>query len=164
MSKFQVDNEELKQELKNYVDSCEFKDVKDRNGNWKRKIKKRGEIPPRLGEMVLKIAEGLATKGNWRSYTWREDFISRAVLTVLKYMHNFDYEQYDNAHGYINMICSHAFLQYIQEEKKKHTKMKQFLYDKKDEMTQTDEKGMAIDYTELCDKDWFEDQEDYLIE
>jgi hypothetical protein len=33
MSKYKVDNEELKNELQKYIDSCEFKDIKDKNGN-----------------------------------------------------------------------------------------------------------------------------------
>jgi hypothetical protein len=30
---FKVNNEELKQELINYIDRCEFKDVQDKKGN-----------------------------------------------------------------------------------------------------------------------------------
>lgn len=74
-------------------------------------------------------------------------------------MHNFDRERYSNAHGYINMICSNAFLQYIQEEKRKHSKVKQHLHDRKDDLTDRSENDIALDYTELCEKNWFEEKE-----
>lgn len=158
MSKYKVDNEELRQELINYIDRCEFKDVQDKHGNWKRKIHKRGKVSDKLGRMIMTIAQGLSTRGNWRGYTWKEDFVSKAILTVLKYMHNFDYNRYTNAHGYINMICSHAFLQYINEEKKKHSKVKKHLYDRQNELlTKTSDHDIAIDYTDMCEKDWFLD-------
>lgn len=146
---FKVNNEELKQELINYIDRCEFKDVQDKKGNWKRKIKKRGYVPPKLGEMIYTIAKGLSTRGNWRGYTWKDDFVSQAMLITLKYMHNFNPEKSNNAHGYINMICSHAFLQYIQKENK-HGKMKQDLYDRKDEFVQSSEEELAIDYESVA--------------
>lgn len=132
MSKYKVDNKELKNELIKYIDSCKFKWKQKADGNWRRVIKERGTISPRLGEMIQKIARGLSTRGNWCNYTWREDFVSQAILTALKYMHNFNAEKYSNAHGYINMICSHAFMQYVKKEKN-HSSIKQKLYDKKNE-------------------------------
>lgn len=156
MGKYTIDNEELKEELIKYIKNCEFKNVKDKNGNKKRKISKRGKISDKLGRMIMTIAQGLSTKSNWRGYTWKEDFISKAILTVIKYMHNFDYEKYTNAHGYINMICSYAFLQYINEEKKKHSKVKKHLYDRQNELlTKTSNNDMVIDYTDMCEKNWF---------
>lgn len=127
---YKVDNKKLKKELEDYISDCEFKEVTTKSGKTKRKIYKRGFISEELGEMIQKIATGLATKGNWKNYTWREDFISMAILTSLKYMHNFNPEKSDNAHGYINMICSHCFMQFIQKEKK-HSLLKQELYDKR---------------------------------
>lgn len=64
-------------------------------------------------------------------------------------MHNFNPEKSNNAHGYINMICSHAFLQYVQKENK-HGKMKQDLYDRKDEFMQSSEEELAIDYESVA--------------
>jgi len=148
---FKVNNEELKQELIKYINTCEFKDVQDKNGNWKRKIKTRGYVSPKLGQMIYTIAKGLATKGNWRGYTWKEDFIAQAMEITLKYMHNFNSEKSGNAHGYINMICSHAFLQYTQKENK-HGKMKQKLYDRKGEFSSSTDDEIAIDYESVANK------------
>lgn len=146
MSKYKVENSELKKELINYIDTCEFEWTRNKNnGKWKKKIVKRGYITENLGKMVWTIAEGLSTKGNWRSYTWREDFVSQAVLTTLKYMHNFDPNTYDNAHGYINMICYNAFVQYTKKENS-HSGIKQNLYDRKDEI---EENGLTVDYEQL---------------
>lgn len=49
---FKVGNEELKNELMKYIRSCEFQDVKNNKGEWKRKIKKRGEISEKLAQMI----------------------------------------------------------------------------------------------------------------
>lgn len=148
MSKYKVDNEELKDELVKYIDSCEFMRIQNKKGEWKTKIKKRGQVSEKLGQMVKTISEGLATKGNWRGYTWKEDMISFAILITLKYFHNFNHIENNNAHGYINRICSNAFLQYVQKEKS-HSNIKKELYEKKEEVqSKWDE---SIDYKSLKD-------------
>lgn len=147
MTRFTVDNTELKEELVKYIDSCTFKRVQDKKGNWKTKIKRRGEVSERLGHMIKTIAEGLATKGNWRGYTWKADMISYAIMITLRYVHNFNPNEYENAHGYVNMICSNAFLQYVQKEKK-HSYIKQELYECKDDVQQN-KWDQSIDYKEL---------------
>jgi hypothetical protein len=60
-------------------------------------------------------------------------------------MHNYNPEKSPNAHAYITMICNNSFIQYIQKEKK-HSAIKQELYDKKDEI---DLGEMSVDYKEL---------------
>ena len=146
MSKYTIDNQELKKELTEYVNSCKFKRKQNGKGVWRWKIEKRGFVSDRLGQMIKTIAEGLATKGNWRNYTWKQDFISYGILICLQYMHNFDpNNEKNNAHGYINMICSQAFLQYVQKEKL-HSKTKQELYEKKDDIQEWDQ---SIDYRSL---------------
>lgn len=146
MSKYTVDNKELKEELIKYINSCTFKDIMNSKGELKKKIKNRGKVTPKLGKMIKTIAEGLSTKGNWRNYTWKEDFVSQGILICLKYMHNFNPEKYDNAHGYINMICYNAFVQYVKNEKN-HSYIKQELYDKQNDIKFEWDK--SINYEEL---------------
>jgi hypothetical protein len=51
-----VSPEELSKELKKYKETCKYHS----NG----KIKERGKVSNRLGEIILNIVEGLARKGN----------------------------------------------------------------------------------------------------
>lgn len=146
--KFYISQDELRKELCNYIFTCKFRYFRDRGGNWRRKIKERGKISDRLGQMIWTIAEGLSMKGNWRGYTWREDFVSQAVLTTLKYMHNFNYKK--NPHAYISWICQNAFLQHIRKEKN-HGYIKQKLYENKYLVETSDEE--TLNYEKLCEKE-----------
>jgi DNA-directed RNA polymerase specialized sigma24 family protein len=78
--------------------------------------------------------------------------VQQAILTALKYMHNFNPESSNNAHGYINMICYNAFLQYTQKENS-HSTVKQKLYNKKDTLTSSEYDDSAINYEMLYDKE-----------
>jgi len=152
MSKFTVDNSELMLELEKYVDSCEFKWAQTKKGKWRKKIKKRGKINERLGSMIKAIVNGLAASGNWSGYTWKDDFISQGILTVLLYVHNFDINnEKGNAHGYVTMIAKSAFMQYVKKEKT-YSSTKQILYDFKDHFN-TDMYGRNnIDYQDVKTK------------
>ena len=86
-------------------------------------------ITDELGEMIFKIAKNFASKGSYSGYTWKEDMISEAVLTCLKYMHNFDASKYKypNPFAYFTTIIYHSFLNYIKKQNK-HSKIKDICY------------------------------------
>lgn len=83
--------------------------------------------------MIFKIAKNYASKGNFSGYTWKEDMRSEAVLTCLKYMHNFDpnKQKYPNPFAYFTTIIYHSFLNYIKKQKK-HSEIKDICYKKID--------------------------------
>lgn len=110
--------EDLESELTKYKKSCTFD---DKTG----KIVKRGKVNDALGKMIMDITKGLASKGNWNGYTWKEDMIGEGILIILKYMHNFT--EGKNPHAYLSMIAKNAFIQYIQRQKK-HSNIKDKLY------------------------------------
>ena len=91
--------------------------------------KKTGNISEYLGEMIFTIAKNYASKGSFSGYTWKEDMISEAVLTVIKYMHNFDpkKQKYPNPFAYFTTIIHNAFINYIRKQKK-HSKIKDICY------------------------------------
>ena len=93
------------------------------------KYKKTGIISEELGEMIFKIAKNYATKGNFSGYTYIQDMISEAVLTCLKYMHNFNPNKYKypNPFAYFTTIIYHSFLNYIRKQKK-HSEIKDICY------------------------------------
>ena len=95
------------------------------------KYKETGVASEELGEMINAIATNFASKGSYSGYTWKDDMIQDAVLTCLKYMHNFDAEKYKypNPFGYFTTIVCHSFLNYIKKQKK-HSEIKDICYKK----------------------------------
>jgi DNA-directed RNA polymerase specialized sigma subunit len=122
-SLYYVLNEDLIEEIKNFKKTCKY----DKKGKY---IQGSGKMNDKLGSMIVKIADGLAKKPNFNGYTWVDDMKSSAILTVIKYLHNFDPKKSKNPFGYVSMICYNAFIQYIQYSKK-HSHIKQTLYDNK---------------------------------
>lgn len=132
--KYYVTNKELLVEIKTYLEE----DV----------------ITERLGKMILQIANGVASKPNFSGYTWREDMVSEGVLTVLKYMKNFDPEKSSNPFSYFTMIIYNAFIQYLNQQKK-HSKIKNRLFDSQNNINENNEEYLskAINYQLLMDSE-----------
>ena len=109
-----LDNEEIVKELTAYKESGTIIDGKFSGGI----------VSERLGEMLQIIARNFSSKGSFASYTWRDDMISDAVYTCVKYMHNFkEKEKNPNAFAYLTTITRNAFLNYIKKQKK-HSEIK----------------------------------------
>lgn len=109
-------------------------------------------ITEELGRMVLQIATNYSKKGNFASYTWKEDMISEAVLTCLRYMHNFDPKKSDrpNPFAYFTTVIHNAFINYIRKQNK-HSDIKDICY-KKAHILDEDNfyfTPKAIDYRDL---------------
>lgn len=118
-----------------------------------KKFNESGQISEELGSMLLLIAKNLSNKANFINYTWKEDMIQEAVLTCCKYLKNFDLEKSNNPFSYITTICSHAFVNYINKQKR-HSTIKDTLFHNRGDME--DVVGMyqtrAIDYTVMSDE------------
>lgn len=87
-----------------------------------------GVMSEKLGEMLLEIANNFSRRGNFASYTWREDLVADGVYTCIKYLKNFDTTKSSNAFSYITQIYYHAFLNYIKTQNK-HSDIKTRLYE-----------------------------------
>lgn len=85
----------------------------------KRKINIKEKIPNSIGKAILAIANNLSKKGNFSGYTFRDEMVSDAVETCLKYMHNFDPDRISNSgpFSYFTLICYRAFIRRIKKEK-----------------------------------------------
>ena len=108
-------------------------------------------ISEELGAMLLLIAKNLSNKGNFINYTWKEDMIQEAVLTCCKYLKNFDPKKSNNPFAYITTICNHAFVNYINKQKK-HSEIKDRCFNEREQIT-NNELGFthkAIDYTVMA--------------
>lgn len=104
--------------------------------------------------MVIRIATGLSQKPNFSGYTWVEDMRAEAILTVVKYLRNFDPSKSSNPFAYITTICTNAFRGYIMKQKK-NTIIKHQLYEHRDSFSVGDIDecmGSAIDYSGYAEK------------
>lgn len=75
-------------------------------------------IPEYLGECFLLIAENLAKKPNFSSYTFKEDMIQDGVLTCVANITKFDPDRTNNPFSYFTQAIFYSFLQRIAKEKK----------------------------------------------
>ena len=76
------------------------------------------KIPDYIGECFLKIANNLAKRPNFYSYTYKDEMISDAIENCLMYFENFDPEKSSNPFAYFTQICWYAFIRRIDKEKK----------------------------------------------
>ena len=81
-------------------------------------FKKKGIASNALALMLINIAKRYSSKGSFARYTWREDMVSEAVLTCIKYLKNFNSEKSDNAFAYVTQICKNSFKAYIKKQTK----------------------------------------------
>ena len=113
--------------------------------------KETGIVSENLGKMIVRIASNYSNIGSFSGYTWKEDMISEAVLTCLKYLHNFDIEKSNNPFAYFTTISKHAFINYIMKQKK-HSSIKDICVKKRGIFVgKTGYAESAIDYEKLVE-------------
>jgi len=69
-----------------------------------------------IADAIIKIAERLSKRANFASYTY--DMTGEAILSCVKYLHNYDPEKGASAFSYITQICWNSFLRQIEMEQK----------------------------------------------
>jgi len=110
-----VDNEKLHAEMVEYIKAVRItKEAK-------------APLPPinnYIGSCILRIAQGLAMKGNFSQYTYKDEMISDGVENCILYIHNYNPDISKNAFSYFTFIIFRAFLRRIAKEKK-HQYIKQ---------------------------------------
>ena len=89
-----------------------------------------------IGRMLLLLAKRYSERGNFSGYTWKDDMIGDAVMTCIRYMHNFDPEKQEkpNPFAYFSRIIHNSFLSYISKQKT-HSKIKDLCYKNLDFIT-----------------------------
>jgi DNA-directed RNA polymerase specialized sigma24 family protein len=93
-----------------------------------RVYKETGERTEELGRMFLLLAQRYSDRGSFAGYSWKDDMICEAVLTCIKYMHNFDVDiDNPNPFAYFSRIIHNSFLNYIAKQKV-HSKIKDICY------------------------------------
>lgn len=103
-----------------YNDLCEWKIRKDAaiaEG------KKPPALPNSVGEAIIKVAEGQASRPNFRNYTYIEEMKGEGIIAAVRAMNTFDPHRLGrkgevNPFGYISLCVWRAFLGHIAYEKK----------------------------------------------
>lgn len=96
---------------RDYVDNKRFtKEV----GEWAKSTRGKereewDEVPPFVIECIMLLIENYSKRFNWRGYTYLDEMKSEATLTCMKYLSNFDIDNYDNAYGYYSKFIENAF-------------------------------------------------------
>ena len=83
----------------------------------------------KLGNIFLSICKGVLTKPNFINYTpdRKDDMISEATFHMSRYVLLFDTEQ-ENPFAYFTTVCTRAFLQCINKQKKYTEKIQPLEY------------------------------------
>ena len=66
----------------------------------------------------IRLTNGIASKSNFRGYSYIEDMKHEAIIVCIKYAHNFNIEKSKNAFAYFSQFIFTSFLQYLNKEKK----------------------------------------------
>lgn len=115
-----------KKKTNNYVDNqALFEDIRD---NYYPLVKEwradgRPGNPPPVTEIMARDIFLISTNFClYRKYHHlkhlHDDLAAYAALTVMKYIHNFNPEKYNNPFAYITRMVNNAFLQYLKAESK----------------------------------------------
>jgi DNA-directed RNA polymerase specialized sigma24 family protein len=107
-----------------------------------------------LGRMLLLLAKRYSDRGSFSGYSWKDDMICEAVLTCLKYMHNFDVNiDSPNPFAYFSRIIHNSFLNYISKQKK-HSQIKDICYKNIDFITPDPNSDDDRNYFDICGIDY----------
>jgi DNA-directed RNA polymerase specialized sigma subunit len=77
-------------------------------------------VPDSIGVEIINIAENLATRFNFKKYTYIDDMVADGILAALKAVDFFDPER-GKPFTFLNFIIWRAFVNRIRKENKEHT-------------------------------------------
>jgi len=77
-----------------------------------------GEVSPHLMKSFVRIATAVANKSNFVNYSYKEDMISEAVLSMIKYWDRIQLDKTDHPVAYFAVLAQNACFGIINREKK----------------------------------------------
>ena len=102
-----------------------------------------GKITHGLAKMLMLHVKRLASKGNWRGYSYNEELAGEALLQVTEKALLFDESKFDNPFAYYSQIENNAMKRYLTREKK--------MQNTRDDLLQ--EAGMMPSYSRQLDNE-----------
>lgn len=80
--------------------------------------KQKGQISNTLAQMMLKLCERYATRGNVRGYTYNDEMRGQAILQLTQIGLQFDESKSDNPFAYFTAAVTNSFVRVINIEKR----------------------------------------------
>ena len=77
-----------------------------------------GEITPVLGKMFLELVQNLATKSNWRGYSYKDEMQAEALIQLCRGYQTYRVEKSENAFAWCTAVSWNAFRKVLGREKK----------------------------------------------
>jgi DNA-directed RNA polymerase specialized sigma24 family protein len=78
-----------------------------------------GKMTDELGKMLFMLCQRYSTHPDYANiYSYKEDMVAFAMLTVVKVWRSFNPERSNNPFAYFTQIIRHAFYQYLNQEKR----------------------------------------------
>ena len=74
-------------------------------------------MPDIIGQAILDIAEKLSHRYNWRSYTYRDEMVSDAILASVIAIRKFDSGRTRNPFGFLTRVVWRAFVARVVKER-----------------------------------------------
>lgn len=90
---------------------------------------KRPPLSDKIGRAIMDIAQRRCYSRNFIGYTesWKQEMVSDAIETCVKYVHNFNPEKSNNPFAYITQLVTNAIINRIKiEHKETYVKYKAF--------------------------------------
>ena len=111
-----------KEKKKPYINNGKLYGVMCHYVAERRQSKKDNKPPPKIpnyvGECFLLICNKLSTKGNFVSYSYRDEMIGDAIENCVAAIDSFDPDKSKNPFAYFTQIAWFAFIRRIAKEKK----------------------------------------------
>lgn len=83
-----------------------------------KRAKRKGEMTPRLAQMLQLLCAKYAKKGNFVNYTYNEDMQAYAMLMLVRTWNAFNPEKSSNPFAFFTQCIKHSFIQYLNQEKR----------------------------------------------
>ncbi|MGZ4849797.1 MAG: hypothetical protein ACXV2C_00225 [Candidatus Bathyarchaeia archaeon] len=111
-----------KEKKKPYINNMQLYGVMQTYHASTKKAKEEGKklpnIPDYVGECFILICNKLSGRGNFVSYSYRDEMVSDAIENCVAAVDSFDPEKSKNPFAYFTQIAWYAFIRRIAKEKK----------------------------------------------
>ncbi len=91
--------------------------------------KPKPKIPDSIGKVIIDIAKGMASRPNFRGYTYIDEMQADAIVDCVKAVPLFDVTKSENPFGFFSQIVWYAFLGRLAKEKKQQLAKIQMISD-----------------------------------
>jgi hypothetical protein len=101
-----------------YINNKEFRDIMIEYHNDP-DSRAGSKLYEKIGAIVLLLANKIISSGSFRNYPQelKEEMVSDAAYTMIKNLHKYDHEKYDNPFSYFTTVVRNIFFQHMNKNK-----------------------------------------------